>query len=183
MGQPLSMDLRSRVLAAVDGGASCRKAARFGVAPSTAIRWHAQRRATGSLAPRPQGGDRRSRRIEEHRDKVLAIREAAQDVTLDELRIKLARTALTVSNATPHRFSARHGVKHKKTDHAVEQDRPDALRQREDWLESQVDLGPAPPRVHRPNLDSYQHDPQPRPLCEGRAAADVASLMATARRR
>ena len=38
MGQPLSMDLRSRLLAAIDGGLSCRAAAvRFGVAPSTAI--------------------------------------------------------------------------------------------------------------------------------------------------
>ena len=46
MGQPLSMDLRSRLLGAVDAGMSCRSAAdRFGVAPSTAIRWQAQRRA------------------------------------------------------------------------------------------------------------------------------------------
>ena len=38
MAQPLSMDLRSRVLAAIDGGMSCRAAAaRFGVAPATAI--------------------------------------------------------------------------------------------------------------------------------------------------
>jgi transposase len=42
MGQPLSMDLRTRLLAAIDAGMSCRgAAARFGVAPSTAIRWQA----------------------------------------------------------------------------------------------------------------------------------------------
>jgi transposase len=115
MGQPLSMDLRSRVLAAVDEGASCRAAAaRFGVAPATAIRWHAQRRATGSYAPKPQGGDTRSRRIEAHRDRVLAIWEAAKDITLDELRVELARTGLMVSNATLHRFFARHGITRKK---------------------------------------------------------------------
>jgi transposase len=69
MGQPLSMDLRSRVLAAVDAGMSCRsEAARFGIAPSTAIRWQAQRRATGSFAPKPQGGDTRSRQVEEYRE-------------------------------------------------------------------------------------------------------------------
>jgi hypothetical protein len=40
MGQPLSMDLRSPLLAAVDAGMSCSSAAcRFGVAPSTEIRW------------------------------------------------------------------------------------------------------------------------------------------------
>ena len=115
MGQPLSMDLRSRVLAALDEGASCRAAAiRFGVAPATAIRWHAQRRATGSFAPLPQGGDTRSRRIEAHRDKVLAIWEPAKDITLDELRVALARTGLTVSNATLHRFFVRHGITRKK---------------------------------------------------------------------
>lgn len=56
MAQPLSMDLRSRLLAAVDGGMSIRAAAsRFGVAPSTAIRWQAQRRETGDIAPKLQG--------------------------------------------------------------------------------------------------------------------------------
>ena len=59
MGQPLSMDLRSRLLAAVDAGMSCRSAAaRFGVAPSTAIRWQAQRRATGTLHPGRKAGIR-----------------------------------------------------------------------------------------------------------------------------
>jgi len=115
MGHPLSMDLRSRVLAAVDAGASCRTAAaRFGVAPSTAIRWHSQRRATGRFAPKPQGGDTRSRRIEAHRDSVLAIWEAAKDITLDELRIELAQLGLMVSNATLHRFFVRHGITRKK---------------------------------------------------------------------
>lgn len=48
MGKPLSMDLRSRALAAVDEGMSCRAAARrFGVAAATVIRWHDQRRSTG----------------------------------------------------------------------------------------------------------------------------------------
>jgi len=43
---------------------SCRAAAeRFGVAPSTVIRWLAQRRETGDFAPKLQGGDTRSRRV------------------------------------------------------------------------------------------------------------------------
>lgn len=51
MGQPLSMDLRRRLFAAIDEGMSCRAAAvRFGVAPATAIRWQAQRRETGKGA-------------------------------------------------------------------------------------------------------------------------------------
>lgn len=115
MGQPLSMDLRTRVLAAVDAGVSCRSAAaRFGVAPSTAIRWQAQRRATGSFAPKPQGGDTRSRRVEERRQEILAIWEAHKDITLDELRGELAGIGLVVANATLHRFFARHGITRKK---------------------------------------------------------------------
>lgn len=69
MAQALSMDLRARLLSAVDDGMSCRgAAARFDVAPSTAIRWQAQRRETGGFAPKPQGGDMRSRRVEERCD-------------------------------------------------------------------------------------------------------------------
>lgn len=115
MGQPLSMDLRRRLLAAVDAGMSCRSAAaRFGVAPSTAIRWQAQRRATGSYAPRPQGGDTRSRRVEEHGETILALWEARKDITLDELRVELAGLGLPVANSTLHRFFARHGITRKK---------------------------------------------------------------------
>ena len=115
MGLPLSMDLRTRVLAAVDAGISCRSAAaRFGVAPSTAIRWEAQRRATGSFEPKPQGGDTRSARIEEYRDEILAIWEARRDITLDELRLELAGIGLAVANATLHRFFVRHDITRKK---------------------------------------------------------------------
>ena len=74
MAQTLSMDLRSRLLTAVDGGLSCPAAAiRFGVAPSTAIRWQAQWRETGDFAPKPQGGEMRSRRVEERAGEILAI--------------------------------------------------------------------------------------------------------------
>ena len=115
MGQPLSMDLRSRLLAAVDDGMSCRgAAARFGVAPSTAIRWHAQRRETGSCAPRPQGGDMRSRRVEERSDDILALWAARKDITLEELRTGLAEMGLTVSVAGLHRFFVRRGMTRKK---------------------------------------------------------------------
>ena len=111
----LSMDLRVRVLAAIDEGLSCRAAAvRFGVAPSTAIRWFGQRRASGDFAPRPQGGDMRSRRVEERAADILAIWEARKDISLDELRLALAETGLTVSVASLHRFFVRRGMTRKK---------------------------------------------------------------------
>lgn len=111
----LSMDLRVRVLAAIDDGISCRAAAaRFDVAPSTAIRWQAQRRATGSVAPKPRGGDMRSRRVEERAGDILAIWEARKDITLEELRLALAETGLAVSVASLHRFFVRRGMTRKK---------------------------------------------------------------------
>ena len=58
MPKPLSIDLRERVLAAVAGGMSRRAAAeRFGVAPSTAIKWVATWRANGRDRPLTAGGD------------------------------------------------------------------------------------------------------------------------------
>lgn len=115
MAQAQSMDLRSRLLAAVDSGLSCRAAAaRFGVAPSTAIRWEAQRRETGDFAPKPQGGDMRSRRVEERAANILAIWEARRDISLEELRLALTEVGLTVSVAGLHRFFVRRGVTRKK---------------------------------------------------------------------
>ncbi len=65
MPKPLSFDLRSRVLAAVDAGLSCRQAAeRFGVSASSAIRWAGLRRSGGDARPKPQGGDRLSHRFD-----------------------------------------------------------------------------------------------------------------------
>ncbi len=115
MAQALSMDLRARLLSAVDDGMSCRgAAARFGVAPSTAIRWQAQRRETGGFAPKPQGGDMRSRRVEERGDDILALWSARKDITLEELRASLAEIGLLVSVAGLHRFFVRRGMTRKK---------------------------------------------------------------------
>ena len=64
MSYALSVDLRERVAGAVAGGSSCRQAAiRFGVSASSAIRWWQMERTTGSVAPGPLGGDRRSARV------------------------------------------------------------------------------------------------------------------------
>ena len=115
MGNPRSLDLRERVVAVVDGGLSRRQAAaRFSVSPTSAVRG-CQRKASGTLAPARQGGDRRSHRIEAHADFILAEVAAAPDVTLEELRTKLidthgARFGLT----TIWRFFHRRGITYKK---------------------------------------------------------------------
>ena len=142
-GKPLAMDLRSRALAAVDEGMICRAAAtRFGVAAATVIRWHDQRPSTGSYAAKPQGGDTRSRRIEAHRETVLALHEARRDITLDELRRELGQAGVMVAISMLYHFFARHGITRKKVGHAAEQDRTDVLSAREAWFDGQLDLDP-----------------------------------------
>ena len=58
MGRAYSIDLRERVVAAVEsGGLSCHRAAeQFGIGVSTAIRWVGRLRKTGSVAPSKIGG-------------------------------------------------------------------------------------------------------------------------------
>jgi transposase len=66
MGKPLSTDLRSRLIAAVAGGMSRRAAAeRFGVAAASATRWVHTHNTTGAICAKPQGGDKRSHRIDD----------------------------------------------------------------------------------------------------------------------
>ena len=115
MGKPLSIDLRKRALAAVDAGMSRRAAAgRFGVSVSSVIRWDAQRRATGSFEPKPQGGDMRSRRIEARHGDVMAAFEEARDQSLEELRIRLAARGVAASSSALSRFFQRHDLTRKK---------------------------------------------------------------------
>jgi transposase len=116
MSTPLSNDLRYRVISAVDGGMTRRAAAeRFGVAASTAVRWVHQWRQTGSVEPRPQGGDYRSHRIEAHADEILALIEETPDMTLAEIAAHLEEAhGLRVAVSTVWRFFERRAITVKK---------------------------------------------------------------------
>jgi len=115
MGRALSVDLRERVIAAVDGGMSCRAAAaRFGVGVSSAIRWRQQQVSHGHVKPRRPGGDVRSAVLEVHHGYLLALVEETSDLTLDEIRAALAARGLQVSVATVWRFFDRHQITRKK---------------------------------------------------------------------
>ncbi len=93
MTRPLSEDLRTRVIEAVESGMSRRAAAaRFGVAASPAVKWVCRWRETGTRTPRPQGGDKRSHRIEALRGEILALVEERPDITLGETAGHLDRT-------------------------------------------------------------------------------------------
>src|ERR1700690_740003 len=98
MARSLSVDLRRRVVGAIEGGLSCRAAAeRFGVSASSAIRWRAQKRRQGNITPRRQGGDRHSHRIEAHAELILSAVAAQSDITLAELQEKLGGHGVAVA--------------------------------------------------------------------------------------
>jgi transposase len=116
MAKTLSQDLRSRLIAAVEGGMSRRAAAaRFEVAVATAIRWVRAFRTTGATAAKPKGGDRRSQRIEAYRGRILAAVAAEVDITLVELAEMLRRDHGAVfAPSTIWRFLDRHAMTFKK---------------------------------------------------------------------
>jgi transposase len=104
------------LVSAVEGGQSRRSAAKvFGVSAATAIRWVDQWRRTGSVAPKPQGGDNRSHRIEAYAEEILALIDEAPDITLAEIVAQLAeRHSLKVAQSTVWRLLDRRGLTFKK---------------------------------------------------------------------
>ena len=115
MSKALSVDLRERVVRAVSEGASCRRVAmRFGVSASSAVRWCARLRETGSVVPGALGGDRRSRRIEAHAALILQEVERTPDMTLAELKAALSASGICAGIATLWRFLNRRGITLKK---------------------------------------------------------------------
>lgn len=115
MSKALSVDLRSRVVAAVKAGASHREAAaRFGVSAASVSRWRRLDREQGDVRPGPLGGDRRSGRVEAQAELILSMLEEAADITIEELRGALAERGHRFGYGTIHRFLKRHGVTRKK---------------------------------------------------------------------
>jgi transposase len=114
MARPYSIDLRERVVKAVDGGLSRRRAALlFGVAISTVIHWVRRHRDTGSVAAKPMGGDRNSR-LKGERSWLLERIEAEPDLTLEEIRAELKARGLDVGYGTVWRFFAAEDISFKK---------------------------------------------------------------------
>lgn len=116
MAKSLSMDLRARVVAAIGTGMSCRQAAlRFGISAASAIRWTSRAKQLGTVAPEPRGGDRRSGAIEAHAPLILAMLAETPDLTLAEIKAKLADRGIAAGIGTLWRFFERHRITLKKS--------------------------------------------------------------------
>jgi len=115
MARAYGLDLRRRVVDAIEGGLSARAAAaRFSVAPSTAINWHCQWREAGSLAPGRQGKPSRSK-LDAHEGFILGLVEDSRDIALHEIAAKLAaERGVRTCPATVWYFFSKRGLTHKK---------------------------------------------------------------------
>lgn len=118
MAKALSIDLRRRVVAAIERGLSCRQAAeRFGVSASSAIRWRERLIKQGDVAPKRQGGDRKSSRIEAEAAFLLGEVAETPDITLVELQEKLKARGVSAGIGTLWRFFDRRRITFKKRRH------------------------------------------------------------------
>ena len=114
MTKAYSNDLRERVVAAMQSGESCRiVAARFGVAPSSVVKWTQRARQTGSVCPAKMGGYRRPV-LEPHRQWLLDQVQTCPHVTLAILQEQLAERGIAVSHDTAWRFLRGCGFSFKK---------------------------------------------------------------------
>lgn len=138
MARPYSLDLRERLIDLVKAGCSARKAGRrLKVCASTAINWARRWRLTGSVAAKPMHGHPPSK-LAPHKDLVLKLVADQSDLTLDELRRRLADHGIKVGKSCIHSFLKRQRLSFKKkTAHAAEQSRPDVKKQRKAWRRAQ----------------------------------------------
>jgi len=91
MAAPLSNDLRLRVVQAVKNGLLRRTVAKkFSVSIASAVCWYQRFKRTGSIEPDTIGGDRQSHRSKAHAAKVLGWIDEQRDLTLLEIRDRLA---------------------------------------------------------------------------------------------
>jgi transposase len=115
MGKPYSLDLRERVVAALEGGMSTRQAAaRFSVGIATAGEWGRLKRSQGDVRPAQQGKPKGSV-LDAHGDFILGALREKPDLTLDEMVERLAAECdVKVVRTAVWKFLDRHGQTHKK---------------------------------------------------------------------
>ena len=115
MGKPYSMDLRERVVAAIEGGMSTRAAAaRFSIGIATAGAWARLKRATGMIRPSKQGKPKGSV-LDAHAEFIFGLIKQTPDITRDEMVgcLRQERAVMVVRTAV-WKFLDRHEQTHKK---------------------------------------------------------------------
>ena len=118
MARAYSLDLRERVVAAIEGGLSTHQAAaRFSIGISTAGAWARLKRSQGNVRPGRQGKPKGSV-LDGHADFILSVLEGKPDTTLDELVERLAaERAVRIVRTAVWKFLDRCDMTHKKRPH------------------------------------------------------------------
>ena len=113
MARPHSLDLRNRIVDAVEAGLSRRAAAaRFAVSQSCAIKLVQHWKRTGSIAPLK--GAKKSFVLAAHEELVRTLVAAHPDLTLDELWAQLVAEGIAVGRTSVHRYLEALGLTRKK---------------------------------------------------------------------
>ena len=117
MARAYSVDLRKRVVEAIDAGLSTRQAARqFSIGISTSGAWYRAWRSSGRLEPGRQGKPKLSK-LDAHETFILALVDTDErDITLAEIVEHLAvERGVKASLTTVHEFFAKRGITYKKS--------------------------------------------------------------------
>lgn len=115
MGKPYSLDLRERVVTALEDGLSTRQAAvQFSVSIAAVGEWGRRKRAQGNVLPAKQGKPAGSV-LDAHAEFILGVLREKPDTTLEEMVARLAAERnVRVVWTTVWKFLDRHGQTHKK---------------------------------------------------------------------
>ena len=115
MGKPYSVDLRERVVGALEDGMSTRQAAaRFSIGIATAGAWGRLKRSRGDVRPAKQGKPKGSV-LDAHADFILEALRQTPDLTLNEMVERLAAERdVRVVRTAVWKFLDRHDQTYKK---------------------------------------------------------------------
>lgn len=116
MGKPISNDMRVRMVRGIEGGSSRQAtAARFEVAPSTAVRLWARYEETGSIEPARMGRPQGSGKLGPHEDFLINHVRRRPDITMPELAALLeAERGVKADPSNISKLLCRAGFTYKK---------------------------------------------------------------------
>lgn len=140
--RPISIDLRIRIVAAVEAGehSLSELAEFFSVDLSTIVRLLQRFRSTGSVEPKAHGGGARPKLDREAVARLLELVRQQPDATLAELRTRLG---VACSIMTIFRVLRRHLItRKKKTQHAQERDTSRVQKQRRAFRKKLATVAP-----------------------------------------
>jgi transposase len=117
MPNPYPTEMRERVIARVESGASRREAAdHFEISASASVKWMQRWRDTGSSLAKPRGGS--TSPLEKSAKWLLALIARQPDLTLDEAFVAMRKRGIPGSRTALWRFFARHKITFKKKESA-----------------------------------------------------------------